>query len=46
MASDGRLVKMEVDYSDTVEKRLPECVEMAQVIPRLEGGCVGSKGVN
>ncbi|XP_064405875.1 26S proteasome non-ATPase regulatory subunit 12-like [Halichondria panicea] len=28
--ADGRLVKMEEDYSDTVDKRLPECTEMAQ----------------
>ena len=31
MAGDGRLVKMEVDYSDTVDKKLPECQEMARV---------------
>ena len=31
MADDGRLVKMEVDYSNTVDKILPECQEMARV---------------
>lgn len=31
MADSGRLVKMEVDYSDTVERRLPEVQEMAKV---------------
>ena len=31
MATDGRLVKMEVDYSDIVDKRLPEIGEMAKV---------------
>lgn len=30
MADDGRLVKMEVDYSNTVDKILPECQEMAR----------------
>ena len=33
MADSGRLVKMEVDYSDTVERRLPEVQEMAKVRP-------------
>lgn len=33
MADPGRLVKMEVDYSDTVERRLPEVQEMAKVRP-------------
>ncbi len=31
MAAEGRLVKMEVDYSDVVDKRLPEVQEMAKV---------------
>ena len=31
MADSGRLVKMEVDYSDAVERRLPEVQEMAKV---------------
>lgn len=31
MADAGKLVKMEVDYSDTVDKKLPECQEMAKV---------------
>ena len=31
MADAGKLVKMEVDYGDTVDKRLPECQEMAKV---------------
>lgn len=30
MAADGRLVKMEVDYSETVDKKLPEVQEMAK----------------
>lgn len=29
--SDGRIVKMEVDYSSTVDQRLPECEKMAKV---------------
>ena len=38
--ADGKLVKMEVDYSETVDKRLPECQEMAKVRPWyvVEGG--------
>ncbi|CAB1344860.1 unnamed protein product [Coregonus sp. 'balchen'] len=28
--SDGKLVKMEVDYSSTVDTRLPECAKMAK----------------
>lgn len=31
MADSGKLVKMEVDYSETVEKKLPEVQEMAKV---------------
>lgn len=31
MADSGKLMKMEVDYSDTVDKRLPEYQEMAKV---------------
>ena len=31
MADSGRLVKVEVDYSDTVDSRLPEVQEMAKV---------------
>ena len=27
----GNVVKMEVDYSDTVDKRIPECEELAAV---------------
>ncbi len=30
MSADGKLVKMEVDYSDAVDKRLPEVQEMAK----------------
>ncbi len=30
MSADGRLVKMDVDYSDTVGKRVPEVQEMAK----------------
>lgn len=33
--ADGRIVKMEVDYSATVDQRLPECERLAQV---REGG--------
>lgn len=29
--SDGRMVKMEIDYSATVDQRLPECEKMARV---------------
>lgn len=31
MADSGRLVKMEVDYSDSVDRLLPECQELAKV---------------
>ena len=34
MADAGKLVKMEVDYSDAVDKKLPECQEMAKVCQR------------
>ncbi len=29
--ADGKIVKMEEDYGETVDTRLPECTEMAQV---------------
>lgn len=29
--ADGRIVKMEVDYSATVDQRLPECAKLAKV---------------
>lgn len=29
---DGRLVKMEVDYSDAVDKAIPEAEKLAQVL--------------
>jgi hypothetical protein len=31
MTEPGKLVKMEVDYSDAVDKTLPELQEMAKV---------------
>ena len=31
MTEPGKLLKMEVDYSDTVDKKLPELQEMAKV---------------
>lgn len=31
MATSGKIVKMEVDFSDTVDKKLPEYQELAQV---------------
>lgn len=34
--ADGRIVKMEVDYSATVDQRLPECEKLAKVC-RKEG---------
>lgn len=34
MADSGKLMKMEVDYSDTVDRRLPEYQEMAKVSER------------
>ena len=30
MASEGKLEKMEIDYSDTVDKAIPECENMAK----------------
>ncbi len=32
MDDAGRIVKMEVDYSNTVEEVLPECQELAKVL--------------
>lgn len=32
MADSGRLVKMDVDYSEIVDRRLPELQELAKVI--------------
>ena len=32
MTASGRLIKMEVDFSDTVDKKLPEYQELAQVL--------------
>lgn len=29
--SDGKIVKMEIDYSATVDQRLPECEKLAKV---------------
>ena len=29
--SDGKIVKMEMDYSSTVDLRIPECEKMAKV---------------
>ena len=31
MAASGKIIKMEVDFSDTVDKKLPEYQELAQV---------------
>lgn len=31
MAASGKIIKMEVDFSDTVDKKLPEYRELAQV---------------
>ena len=31
MATSGKIIKMEVDFSDTVDKKLPEYQELAQV---------------
>lgn len=45
--SDGKIVKMEIDYSSTVDRRLPECEKMAKVsgvqmngIRRAESCCM------
>lgn len=38
--ADGRIVKMEVDYSATVDQRLPECEKLAKV----RGGRLGVGG--
>ena len=32
MADEGKLVKMEVDYSSTVDEKVPECEKLAKVI--------------
>lgn len=42
--ADGRIVKMEVDYSATVDQRLPECERLAQVRGRGEPG--GANGLS
>lgn len=31
MGDEGKLQKMEVDYSATVEEKIPECEKMAKV---------------
>lgn len=31
MADSGRIVKMEVDYTENVDRTLPECQELAKV---------------
>ena len=33
MADEGKLQKMEVDYSSTVDEKIPECVKMSKVSP-------------
>lgn len=38
--ADGRIVKMEVDYSATVDQRLPECEKLAKV----RGGRLAVRG--
>ncbi|KAL4687228.1 hypothetical protein H8959_019356 [Pygathrix nigripes] len=34
--ADGRIVKMEVDYSATVDQRLPECAKLAKGVRLLQ----------
>lgn len=50
--SDGRIQKMEVDYSSAVDEKIPECEKLAKVIyctlkclVTLTGGRVCSLGV-
>lgn len=31
MADDGRLQKMDVDYSSTVDEKIPECEKLSKV---------------
>ncbi len=31
MSGDGKLEKMEVDYSTTVDEKIPECEHLAKV---------------
>ena len=45
MADTGKLMKMEVDHSETVDKRLPECQEMAKVNSRF-AWCALIRGVD
>ena len=35
----GNIVKMEVDYSETCDKKIPECVEMAKVRKKVTVSC-------
>ena len=35
----GNIVKMEVDYSETCDKKIPECVEMAKVRKKVNVSC-------
>ena len=35
MSASGKLIKMEMDYSDTVDKKLPEYQQIAQVTKSL-----------
>lgn len=35
MGDDGKLQKMEVDYSSTVDEKIPECEKMAKVSAKI-----------
>ena len=35
----GNIVKMEVDYSETCDKKIPECVDMAKVRKEVNRLC-------
>ena len=35
----GNIVKMEVDYSETCDKKIPECVDMAKVRKEVNRFC-------
>lgn len=35
MSASGKLIKMEMDYSDTVDKKLPEYQQIAQVTDEI-----------
>lgn len=40
MADEGKLQKMEVDYSSTVDEKIPQCEQLARVNDKLTLDCI------